>query len=162
MYDPARFPAPPQDDLSGMPATVREKVERFKLSQATPDELAAMAASYYGLISHIDWHIGTMLDALERRNLLDNTVIIYSTDHGEMLGEHGLVQKSVFYEGAVRIPLIIRFPQCVRPAPPTHWSSSTTSRRLSWSSPDRPLTHVRGAEPGAATRKPDDGARRLA
>ena len=58
-----------------------------------------MSASYYGLISHIDWHIGTILDALDRRNLLDNTVIIYSTDHGEMLGEHGLVQKSVFYEG---------------------------------------------------------------
>jgi arylsulfatase A-like enzyme len=74
-----------------------------------------MAASYYGLISHIDWHVGRILDALERRNLLDTTAVIYATDHGEMLGEHGLIQKSVFYEGAIRIPLIVRYPPRVRP-----------------------------------------------
>jgi choline-sulfatase len=91
MYDPDLLSPPPEDDLSGMPATVRQKVERFGLSRASPRELAEMSASYYGLISHIDWHIGRILDVLERRNLLDNTVVIYSTDHGEMLGEHGLV-----------------------------------------------------------------------
>jgi choline-sulfatase len=115
MYDAARFSAPPDDDLSDMPATVRRKVEQFKLAGATPGDLTRMSAAYYGLISHIDWHIGTILDALEQRNLLDNTIIIYSTDHGEMLGEHGLIQKSVFYEGAVRVPLIIRYPRRFHP-----------------------------------------------
>jgi arylsulfatase A-like enzyme len=110
MYDPGLFSPPPQDDMSGMPATVRRRAERFGLARATPLDLAKMSASYYGLISHIDWHIGRILDALERRNLLENTIIIYSTDHGEMLGEHGLIQKSVFYEGAVRVPLIVRYP----------------------------------------------------
>ena len=114
MYDPDLFSAPPDDDLSGVPATVRQKAARFKLGEATPREIAEMRASYYGLISHIDWHIGQIIDALERRNLLDNTVIIYSTDHGEMLGEHRLIQKSVFYEGAVRVPLIIRYPARVQ------------------------------------------------
>ena len=115
MYDPSQFSPPPEDDLSGVPASVRQRAEKFKLSEASPGELAQMSAAYYGLISHIDWHIGTILDALARRNLLENTVVIYTTDHGEMLGEHGLIQKSVFYEGAVRVPLIIRYPRCFSP-----------------------------------------------
>jgi arylsulfatase A-like enzyme len=69
-----------------------------------------MRAAYYGLISHIDWHVGHILDALDRRGLLEDTIVLYSSDHGEMLGEHQLLQKWVFYEGAIRVPLIVRYP----------------------------------------------------
>ncbi|MFN8521668.1 MAG: sulfatase-like hydrolase/transferase [Chloroflexota bacterium] len=110
MYDPAQFRAPPRDDPAQMPRSVRQKVERFDLARASERDLAAMSAAYYGLISHVDWHIGRIVEALEQRGILENTVIIYSTDHGEMLGEHGLVQKSVFYEPAIRVPLIVRYP----------------------------------------------------
>lgn len=111
MYDPAGVAPPAQGPFDGHPDSVRAKVERFGLDRATPDELAAMIASYRGLISHIDAWIGRILDTLERRGLADNTVVVYGSDHGEQLGEHGLIQKSVFYEPSVRVPLIVADPR---------------------------------------------------
>jgi len=67
-----------------------------------------MKALYYAKIGHIDWWIGKILDTLEERGMLDNTAIIFCSDHGEMLGDKGRLGKSVFYEEAVHIPLIIR------------------------------------------------------
>ena len=58
----------------------------------------------------IDDQIGEMLCALEERGMLDNTYIIYSSDHGEMLGDHGLYTKSVAYEASLRVPLIVTGP----------------------------------------------------
>ena len=51
-----------------------------------------------------------MLNALEHRNMLENTVIVFSSDHGEMLGDHGMYTKSVPYEASIRIPLLIAAP----------------------------------------------------
>src|SRR5262249_4873442 len=115
MYDPDAFPALPVDDLSGMPTVVRRRAEEFGLAHASQRQLAVMRAAYYGLVSPIDSPIGGILDALQRRGWLDNTIVIYTTDHGEMLGEHGLVRKSVFYDGALRVPLIVRYPPRFRP-----------------------------------------------
>jgi arylsulfatase A-like enzyme len=110
LYDPNDFSVPEIEDLRDAPAAVRKRVEQFGLSRASPRELAEMRASYYGLTTHVDHHVGRVVDALDRRGLLENTVVIYSTDHGEQLGEHGLIQKSVFYEGSIRVPLIVRYP----------------------------------------------------
>jgi len=65
---------------------------------------------YYAQITYVDRQIGRILDALERHELLDNTLIIFTSDHGEMLGDHGCIQKGVPYEGATHIPLIMRYP----------------------------------------------------
>ena len=51
-----------------------------------------------------------MLDTLERRGMLENTVVVFTSDHGEMLGDHGMYTKSVAYEGASHIPLVIAGP----------------------------------------------------
>ena len=68
-------------------------------------------ASYYGMISLIDDNVGRMLEALERTGQRKNTVVIFMSDHGEMLGDHGLTAKGArFYEGLVRVPLIISWP----------------------------------------------------
>ena len=75
------------------------------------DKQRQQKASYYGMIELIDEQVGRMLDALERTGQRDNTVVIFMSDHGEMLGDHGLTAKGCrFYEGAVRVPLIISWP----------------------------------------------------
>jgi arylsulfatase len=74
------------------------------------DAIRAMRRAYAADISVIDHAVGLMLDALERQGRLDNTWVIYTTDHGEMAGSHGLMSKCVLYEPAVRVPLIIRPP----------------------------------------------------
>ena len=59
------------------------------------------------MITELDDYLGTVLDALEKRGTLKDTVIIYTSDHGEMMGEHGLWLKRALYEGAARVPLIM-------------------------------------------------------
>lgn len=66
--------------------------------------------AYYGMISYIDEKIGNLLTALERANLSENTIIIFTADHGEMMGERGMWYKQHFFEWASRIPLIIHAP----------------------------------------------------
>jgi|DewCreStandDraft_5_1066085.scaffolds.fasta_scaffold00532_26 choline-sulfatase len=110
MYRPEELPLPIADPLARAPACTRRRAERHGLARATPLELRRMKASYYGLISLNDYWIGRILEVLERRGWLDNTVIVYTSDHGEMLGDHGLIQKSTFYEQAVRVPFIVRWP----------------------------------------------------
>ncbi len=61
---------------------------------------------YYSLVSEMDENIGSVLDAIEKDGLLDNTVVIYTSDHGEQLGHHGLWWKCCMYEDSAHIPLI--------------------------------------------------------
>ncbi len=76
-----------------------------------PEELVRRArAGYYGLITYLDEKIGRMLQVLEETNQLENTIVIYTSDHGEMNGEHGMWRKSNFYEASARVPLQIMFP----------------------------------------------------
>ncbi len=71
-----------------------------------------IAQSYFGKIRQIDDSIGRILAAYERKGWLDNTFVILASDHGEMLGELNRLSKSVCYESAVRVPLIVRPPRC--------------------------------------------------
>ncbi|MEK6236409.1 MAG: sulfatase-like hydrolase/transferase, partial [Planctomycetales bacterium] len=69
-------------------------------------------AAYYAMIELIDDQVGRMLDALEQTGQLENTVVIFMSDHGEMLGDHGIYFKGPhFYEEAVHVPLVIRYPR---------------------------------------------------
>lgn len=70
-----------------------------------------MRELYYAAISHVDEHIGRMIDTLEELGQLDDTVILFTSDHGEMLGDHGIYQKWLPYDACSRIPLIIRYPK---------------------------------------------------
>ena len=76
----------------------------------TDDAIRGMRRSYAADISVIDQAVGDMVGALARTGVLDNTWIIYTSDHGEMAGTHGLLSKCVLYEPAVRVPLIVRPP----------------------------------------------------
>ena len=74
------------------------------------DAIRGMRRAYAADISVIDHAVGLMVEALARKGLLDDTWIVYTSDHGEMAGSHGLMSKCVMYEPAVRVPLIIRPP----------------------------------------------------
>ncbi len=76
----------------------------------TDDFVLAGARQYYAMVSLIDQRVGALLAQLESLGQLDNTWIVYSADHGEMLGDHGLMAKMNFYRSSVRVPLIIRPP----------------------------------------------------
>ena len=67
-------------------------------------------SAYYGLIAYLDEKVGRLLDALDETGLRENTVVVYTSDHGELLGEHGMWYKCSLYEQSVRIPLIISWP----------------------------------------------------
>ena len=67
-------------------------------------------AAYYGNVTHLDACVGRLLDALEELGLAENTLVLYTTDHGEMLYEHGLRGKFNFFEPSARNPLIVRWP----------------------------------------------------
>jgi arylsulfatase len=66
---------------------------------------------YYGAISFIDEQIGRILDALESKGELEKTLILFTADHGDMMGDHHLWRKSYAYEGSARVPMIIRWPE---------------------------------------------------
>ncbi len=74
------------------------------------DQTQALRAVYFGLIREVDFHLGRLLDYLERSGQMDDTLIVVTSDHGEMLGDHHLWGKECPFEGAYRIPLIIRDP----------------------------------------------------
>ena len=104
-YRNAQMPEAVQDDMSGKPGWVKGRVRSLE-----PQEVAVTRRQYCAAIELIDDQIGTMLDALERRGMADNTIIVYSSDHGEMLGDHGLYTKSLAYEASLRVPLIAAGP----------------------------------------------------
>ncbi|MGK0313057.1 MAG: arylsulfatase [Minisyncoccia bacterium] len=86
-------------------------LRRHSRSELLTDEFVlAGARQYYAMVSLIDQRIGDLRAGLEERGQLDNTWIVYSSDHGEMLGDHGLMAKMNFYRSSVRVPLIVRPP----------------------------------------------------
>ena len=82
----------------------------FGIDDVSEERVRGARAAYYALVTYLDDKIGRLLDALEETGQADNTVVVYTADHGEMLGEHGLWRKSTFYEHSARIPLIVRWP----------------------------------------------------
>lgn len=74
------------------------------------DNIIKARHSYFANCSYIDDKVGEIIEVLEKQDLRDNTIIIFTSDHGEMLGEHGMWFKRSFYESSVKVPLIINFP----------------------------------------------------
>lgn len=65
---------------------------------------------YAALVKQIDYEVGQILDALRRNNLLENTIIIFSSDHGDYLGDHNLIGKGQFFESSIHVPLLVSVP----------------------------------------------------
>ena len=65
---------------------------------------------YYAMIANLDWNIGRLFEAVEKTGIAENTLIVFSSDHGEMFGAHGRIQKNTFYEESIRVPFLMRWP----------------------------------------------------
>ena len=110
----------PESDMPGplfresdLAAQERLRNINFQRAPKRPEDLNAKSyqAKYYAMIELIDYNVGRMLDALEATGQLDSTVVIFTSDHGETLGDHGLLLKGCrFYESLVHVPLVISFP----------------------------------------------------
>lgn len=75
------------------------------------DQVRKSRRGYYGSVSFIDEQVGRILGALEAKGLLDDTLILYAADHGDMIGDHHLWRKSYAYEASARIPMLLRWPK---------------------------------------------------
>ena len=80
------------------------------LRNMTPEDIRALRRSYYGHVTLIDEQIGRILDCLERRKMLDHTIIVFTADHGEENGDYGLLFKQTFFETSVRVPMLVSLP----------------------------------------------------
>jgi len=89
----------------------RSNSDFIKLNEMPPENFDKAAVAYYALTDILDQNIGAILDTLRETSMLDNTIIVYFSDHGEMLGQHGRWHKESFYEDSARVPLIVRHPQ---------------------------------------------------
>lgn len=102
--------APPRNETDGMTLLRRAyQVESgaFPVGKFTTADWRKLRWGYYRMIEKVDAEIGKVLDALRDRGLEENTVIVFTSDHGECAGAHGFNQKTVLYEESARVPLII-------------------------------------------------------
>ena len=83
----------------------------FNVEDAPEETIRRGRELYYGLTEWLDDEVGKVLKALEANGLADDTVVIYTSDHGENMGEHGLWWKNSMYEHAVRVPLLVSYPK---------------------------------------------------
>lgn len=115
-YDPAAvtLPATLNEPLAGQHPVIRHLRQAFRNDEPLPEAVARQAtASYLALITFLDDLIGRTLAVLDTSHLGRKTVVLYTSDHGEMAGQHGIWQKQCFYEAAVRVPLLLRVPEAV-------------------------------------------------
>jgi choline-sulfatase len=104
-------PKEPEGYLDTLPLPARESVRDKKAQVDLPDDLARQAIqAYYASITFADAQVGRILDALEATGLAENTIVLFTSDHGYHMGEHGHWQKRTLFENATRVPLIISGP----------------------------------------------------
>jgi uncharacterized sulfatase len=130
MYDPAEVTAPggtegehdtspphlqltqqPDPDFSAWQEPNGSSCHGFHSHLHDRDELAKDAACYYGMISFMDKYIGQIVDHLDELGLAENTLVVFTSDHGHYFGQHGLIAKGAFhYDDGLRVPMIARLP----------------------------------------------------
>lgn len=112
-YESAPIPMPiahREEDWPDHPAVAAQRRLQAHDTAFDDETIRRALAAYYGLVTFLDEQIGRVLEALEATRLDDTTRVIYTSDHGELLGDHGLWWKSSMYEGSVGVPLIVRGP----------------------------------------------------
>jgi len=88
----------------------RDRISQDDYGYDDEDKIRELNAAYFAMIEEVDIWIGRLLGSLENAGVRDNTLVIFTSDHGEMLGSHALAGKGVLYEEAARVPLLLSFP----------------------------------------------------
>ncbi|MDE0307243.1 MAG: sulfatase [Albidovulum sp.] len=132
-----------QGNMKAAPKSRCGTESKPQLEPETEDELRKFISEYYGMISCIDYNIGRILAHLESRGIIDDTLVIFLSDHGDMLGEHGYFcgSKSQGHRSAMQVPLIVRYPK--------RFAAGTRSEALVDVGIDTPVTLLElvGAKP---------------
>lgn len=118
MYPPETIEPWPSypDPLDGKPYIQAQQLRTWKLGDWDWNKWAKLVSRYLGEISLLDNQIGRVLAKLDELNLSDNTLVIYTTDHGDMCGGHGMIDKHfIMYDDVVHVPLLMRWPNRIRP-----------------------------------------------
>ncbi|MHA1340066.1 MAG: sulfatase family protein [Promethearchaeota archaeon] len=112
MYNPADLSLPPGWTNECLEHDLKFNVGYFNNKNLNEEKIRKIASQYYASISQIDHQIGRMIEILKEEGIYDNTMIIYSSDHGEYLGFHHLVLKGNYmYDPLIKVPLIVKFPE---------------------------------------------------
>jgi arylsulfatase A-like enzyme len=106
MYDPEQMPLPRRKDGENF-------VDRQTGEPVSDMQWRKVKAYYYALVSHIDDQIGRIISTVEELGLRENTLIAFTADHGENLGDHGLVAKGQAYDSSSRVPLVFSMPKTI-------------------------------------------------
>ncbi|MDO5001313.1 MAG: sulfatase-like hydrolase/transferase, partial [Eubacteriales bacterium] len=113
MYDPEEIELPP--NFQPMPTvncgwSNKGRDENTEAYPRRPEAVKKHIADYYAMISHIDYCIGKLLDAVEKKGMLENTILVLAGDNGLAVGQHGLMGKQNIYEHSVKVPLVMAGP----------------------------------------------------
>ena len=118
LYPPSQIPPWPSfpDPLWGKPYIQAQQRRTWQVEGWPWERWAPIVSRYLGEISLLDAQVGRLLDALERLGLAQDTLVIYTTDHGDLCGGHGMMDKHfIMYEDVVRVPLLMRWPGHIAP-----------------------------------------------
>ena len=114
LYDPADSPEPnriPEELEDPHPFHIPYRIERKSVPYDDEHVWRQRRATYYGLITEIDDHLGRLFDFMKTKGLWDNTLILFTSDHGEYVGDHWMFEKELFYDEAYNVPFIVRDPR---------------------------------------------------
>jgi arylsulfatase A-like enzyme len=123
LYDPAKMPVSPTFSTPLDPTVIPEtktrrqwEIDSNKQYIGSVEAVQKFTAIYWGKVTLVDEMAGRVLDRLQQLELKDNTAVSYTSDHGEMLGSHQMTEKSVVYDQAATVPLLLRIPWAKNPA----------------------------------------------
>lgn len=113
MYTHMNFEAPASSNLKPgqIPGWLNLKGDKNKIK---PKNYQKNMANYFGMVKNIDDNVGRILNFLEKNDLVDNTIVIFTSDHGDQLGEHGKLNKGLPYEMSARVAFLLRYPNKVK------------------------------------------------
>jgi len=110
LYPPEHIPVPISINDPRTNSPYRPNQRENSGAYRNPANIQQMTSIYYGMVTEVDDWVGKILKRLAELGLADNTLVIFTSDHGEMLGDHGMHSKNIFYEGSVHVPLLLRLP----------------------------------------------------
>lgn len=113
--DEVPLPDTRHDPLDGKPSYQERAKFRIPPGSLSDGEYRRMFRHYYALVTHIDTQVGRLLNHLEKIGQRDDTIVLFNADHGELLGDHGFIEKCLFYESSVKVPQILSWPSDLTP-----------------------------------------------
>ncbi|MBD2867179.1 sulfatase family protein [Paenibacillus arenilitoris] len=112
---PAEYLAKFKDVDFSLPSNYKDENDRYadnwaKLSPRERKQIPEWLRVYYAMTANLDWNVGRLIEAVDELGLKDDTIFVFTSDHGELFGAHGRKGKNIFYEEAIRVPFLVRKP----------------------------------------------------